>query len=212
MNRLKDNALSRIKGRPFDGGEFTFPDNERNALQIKNNNFYEHGTMHVNYTTYDGRRSQDYINPRTHSDIMLVGSEDDSDDGGDDQYWYAKVLKILSVDVRYVPTAEGQNTQEYRRMHFLLVRWYGRDMDRPGSWEKKRLHAVGFVPNEPSEDGNFNPPFGFLDPDLVLRRVHLIPAFAHGKTEELLPGRSLARPKGTGDADWNVYYVNMCVQ
>lgn len=33
---------------------------------------FRHSVFRVDYTTYDMRRDQDSINPRTHPDIMLV--------------------------------------------------------------------------------------------------------------------------------------------
>ena len=56
--------------------------------------------------------------------------------------------------------------------------------------------------------------FGFIDPENVIRGVHLVPAFAFGSTEELL-GPSKARRKldgaPNGYHDWNYYFVNMYV-
>jgi len=58
------------------------------------------------------------------------------------------------------------------------------------------------------EDGD-SPVFRFLDPSLVIRRCHLIPAFIDGRTDQLLPrGMSVARLPGEID-DWAGYYVNM---
>ena len=52
-------------------------------------------------------------------------------------------------------------------------------------------------------------PVGFLDPSLVIRACHLIPAFVDERTSELLrPGISLARLPGEMD-DWTAFYVNM---
>ncbi|KAF7293674.1 hypothetical protein MIND_01147400 [Mycena indigotica] len=50
--------------------------------------------------------------------------------------------------------------------------------------------------------------FGFLDPQVVVRGCHLIPAFSHGRTTEYLP-KSIARPEAASDQDWRFYYVNM---
>ncbi len=54
--------------------------------------------------------------------------------------------------------------------------------------------------------------FGFLDPSLVLRGCHLLPAFADGKTTELLTMSTCsvteARTSGEKD-DWVNYYVGM---
>lgn len=59
--------------------------------------------------------------------------------------------------------------------------------------------------------------FGFLEPGIIIRAVHLIPAFAHGRTAELLRGVSMARQCTIEDADtsepgttnWLYYCVNM---
>ncbi|KIM53916.1 hypothetical protein SCLCIDRAFT_57625, partial [Scleroderma citrinum Foug A] len=51
--------------------------------------------------------------------------------------------------------------------------------------------------------------FGFLDPSLVLHACHLIPAFAKGRTDSLLPcSPSVVRENGDLD-DWTAYYVNI---
>jgi hypothetical protein len=52
--------------------------------------------------------------------------------------------------------------------------------------------------------------FGFLDPNLVVRGVHLIPAFYHGRTEEYL-APSIARPLSDEDTDWVYFYIAMYV-
>ncbi|KAI0280070.1 hypothetical protein BC826DRAFT_875634, partial [Russula brevipes] len=52
--------------------------------------------------------------------------------------------------------------------------------------------------------------FTFLDPDQIIRGVHLIPGFAHGKSSHAL-GPSLARLPSDKDEDWLYFYVNICV-
>jgi hypothetical protein len=52
--------------------------------------------------------------------------------------------------------------------------------------------------------------FGFLDPDSVIHRVHIIPAFAYSRTDTLL-GPSFVRKEEDLDMDWHYYYVNMYV-
>lgn len=85
-------------------------------------------------------------------------------------------------------------------MNFLHVRWLGRDLDYPAGWNKRRLHRVGFVDSEDPAA------FGFLDPDQVIHGVHLIPVFAHGRTQDLLPGPSIARKiQSEDDADWRYF-------
>ncbi|KIJ07244.1 hypothetical protein PAXINDRAFT_31848, partial [Paxillus involutus ATCC 200175] len=71
-----------------------------------------------------------------------------------------------------------------------------------------RVSRVGFVP----EDDELS--FGFVDPSDVVRGIHLIPAFAYGRTPALLSGPLVARAtsgeQGKHD-DWRLYYVNQFV-
>ena len=80
----------------------------------------------------------------------------------------------------------------------------------PGTDLDLRLRAyqkIGFVP----DSDEFA--FGFLDPSLVLRGCHIVPAFAAGRTSSLLtvqPGEATAgHPAGETD-DWENFYVIMC--
>ena len=70
-------------------------------------------------------------------------------------------------------------------------------------FHQAKLPMVGFVPvSDPSA-------FGFLDPALVVRSCHLIPAFRNGRTQDLLSVTgSLGRAVDEVD-DWANYYVNM---
>ena len=55
--------------------------------------------------------------------------------------------------------------------------------------------------------------FSFVDPAHVVRGCHLIPAFAAGRSADLLPWpRSIARrlePGTADDKDWLNFYANM---
>ena len=51
---------------------------------------------------------------------------------------------------------------------------------------------------------------GFLDPEQVIRGVHLIPTFARGHTSERL-GPSITCQPTENDEDWEGYYINMYV-
>ena len=51
--------------------------------------------------------------------------------------------------------------------------------------------------------------FGFLDPQHVIRGVHLIPAFSYGRTGDLLQQNSIARSTSEQGEDWKFYYVGM---
>jgi len=88
---LKDHILGRLLGI---GHSQSFSDDERDRLLINKNQLYQHGTLRVNYTTYDMRRDQDSINPKTHPDILMLASDSQSH-----PYIYARVIGIYHVDI-----------------------------------------------------------------------------------------------------------------
>ncbi|KAJ7191438.1 hypothetical protein GGX14DRAFT_600708, partial [Mycena pura] len=189
VSKLKTHLLRRIEGRTYDGndGAVQYTPVQLDDILIENRQkLYTHATMRVNYTTYDRQRDQDMVNLRTRSNVMVLSCDDPEVDPH--PYWYAKVLQIFHADVRlrgYPP----------RRMEFLWVRWYTRDTDHRSGWDARRLHRFQFLPHTDPEA------FGFLDPNDVVRGAHLIPAFYHGRTKELLP-RSYARRPTEEDEDW----------
>ena len=75
-------------------------------------------------------------------------------------------------------------------------------MDTTSIWATKRLPRVGFY------DSSDPSAFGFLDPESIIRGVHLIPAFTYGQTSELLL-HSIARQPSENHEDWEWFYVNM---
>jgi hypothetical protein len=132
---------------------------------------------------------------------MVLSHEDGSDGIVPHPYWYGRVIHIFHVDVLHFKPGTELNPPDIQRINVLFVRWFGRETSIPTGFAAKQLHRVGFLDStDPSA-------FGFLDPDQVVRGIHLIPAFTHGRTGELLPP-SIARPAGEID-DWKLYYVNM---
>ncbi|KZT12196.1 uncharacterized protein LAESUDRAFT_754689 [Laetiporus sulphureus 93-53] len=205
LPHLKDHLLSRLTGRPYDGDENAFTVVEHDVLRFESDRIHFYKVLHVNYTTYDIRRAQDSINPRTHPFIMLLAHEDDDEreDGSPDRhpYWYAQVVGIFHFDVIH----RGIHSTSFRpqRMDVLWVRWLGVDPDALGL-SHHRLPRVGFVHHHEAM------PFGFVDPNEVLHGAHLIPAFAYGKTDSLLP-KSLVWQPSCKDMDYVNYYVNIHV-
>ncbi|PSS31922.1 hypothetical protein PHLCEN_2v2303 [Hermanssonia centrifuga] len=195
---LKDHLLARLAGDEYDGDEREYTDAERRALIFVDNRIYQHKVIRINYTTYDLRRAQDSLNPRTHADVM-VASQEDQGARNSHPYWYARIVGIFHAYVQHV--GSSSKSEEPRRLDFLWVRWFGRDLTTPGGFRTRRLHRIGFVDIDELA-------FGFLDPDLICRGVHIIPAFAHGKTSELL-GPSIVRSVSDNDEDWVFYYVNI---
>ena len=117
-------------------------------------------------------------------------------------YWYAQILGIYHTSASTThPAAQKHSTQP---IQFLWVRWLGTEPGYRSGSQVARLPKVGFV--EVADDDVF----GFLDPDLVIRGSHLVPAFHFGRTSNLLPydGPTIARAVGQKD-DWVNFYVNM---
>jgi hypothetical protein len=181
-----------------DPDEISFTEAQRASVTFVKNKIYQHKVLRVNYTTYDMRREQDSLNPRTHANILVLSQEDHPDAH---PYWYARIIGIYHTFVRH------ESSLDPILIDFLFIRWYGLDFDRSSrfGWKTRRLPKVGFVPNSPDAG---SPAFGFLDPAQVIRGVHLIPCFSEGLTGDLLEP-SLARLPDEGDLDWRCYYVNM---
>lgn len=142
---------------------------------------------------------------------MLLAHEEEDIGNGDTidsskrnkhPFWYARVLGVYHASVRH--TGPASKSAVPQNMDFLWIRFFGAVADNILSgWEVSRLHLIGFVPETDPYA------FGFIDPNEVIRGVHLIPAFHHGRTPSLL-GPSIARKKEDKDEDWQFYYVGRC--
>ena len=200
LPHLKDHLLARLHGLAYNGDEYQFSDDDRSCILIHDNRLFEHAYLRVNYMTYDLRREQDSISPRTRPDIMLLSQEDKRGH----PYWYTRVCLIFHVLVEHRQDF-ASNFSRPQRMDVLLVRWFRRDADANSGWDCKRLPRLQFF-----DDASLADAFGFVDPDCVVRGVHLIPGFAYGTTEELL-GPSFVRQdlQLNDDTDWTFFYVNM---
>ncbi|KAF8150474.1 hypothetical protein K438DRAFT_1988433 [Mycena galopus ATCC 62051] len=199
--KLKNHLLGRLLQREYDGDEEEFSEEQRKTVKIIGQHIYTVQMLRVNYTTYDMRIDQDSINPRTHADVMVISPETGP---GAHPFWYARVLGVFHADVLH--TGPESRTNGSQSMEFLWVRWFGIEPNYRSGFKVARLPKVGFVPED---DPNA---FGFLDPALVLRGCHLVPAFANGRTSELLKTVSptAARPLGESD-DWANFYVTIWV-
>jgi hypothetical protein len=197
--RLKDHFLSRLLGREFDGDEFQYTPEDRSTIRIIGDQIYSGKVLRINYTSYDIRRDQDSMNPRTHCDVMVLSTETGP---GAHQYWYARVLGIFHAKVNHIGL-EARN-HSIQHMEFLWVRWFGMEPGYRWGFKTARLPKIGFVPD--TDEGAF----GFLDPSLVIRGCHLVPCFANGRTSGLLRTSTLtAARRPDEDEDWANYYVMM---
>lgn len=192
--------MGRLLGNPYDGDETIFTPEQLSEVVIQQDKLYTHKILRINYTTYDVRRSQDSLNPRTHADFIVNSREDNDEATPSHPYWYGRIVGVFHADVCHL--AANSEFREPQHMEFLWVRWYGRDLNYAAGWKAKRLHRLGFV------DSELDGAFGFLDPREIIRGVHLIPGFHYGQTDELL-APSIARQLDEKDLDYVYYYVNM---
>jgi hypothetical protein len=157
--------------------------------------------MRINYTSYDVRRSQDTINPKTsHCNIMVLKDHLEDSEDPDDWFRYAQVLGIYHANVIYV--GPGMLGYEPRRMEFLWVRWYQKDSSSRSGWPAQTLDRLEFPPI--LDDSSF----GFLSPEDVLRASHIMPTFSRGLLHSDRPGFSkVARDS----KEWTSYYVGRFV-
>ncbi|KAF8204209.1 hypothetical protein K438DRAFT_1964576 [Mycena galopus ATCC 62051] len=192
LSRLKAHLYGRMHNiSSVDTAQFS--SEQLATVNIQHNRVFRHATAAFNYTRYNVRRDQDTINAHTNRCHVMVKSNEDNEDGqAPHPYWYARVLGVFHVNV-YPPGARAPH-----RFEFLWVRWFGRDPDWNSGPSHLRLDRIGYVPQTDTEV------FGFLDPLLVLRAYHLVPAFVLGTTTALL-GPSATRD--FTDGDWVNYYV-----
>lgn len=190
-----------LQGVPSGSRMENLPTNEALELagiHFKGERMYSHNIMRINYTTYDVRRAQDSINPRTnHRDIMLLSHR--NVDSSHHEYEYARVIGIYHVNVIY--TGPGMLDYRARRVSFLWVRWYENLDDIPAQqgWKNAQLDRLRFPPL--SDDDAFS----FVDPALVLRGCHIIPSFLAGPRHAAAVGISLC---ARNSQDWREYAVN----
>ena len=185
----------------YNGDEYNFSDEDRNCVLFHDNKIFEHNVLQINYTTYDLRRDQDSINPRTRADIMVLSQEDEHSH----PYWYARVCLIFHVMVEYRKDPISAYSRP-SRMDVLFVRWFQRDTNVDAGWNAKRPFRLQFF-----DQDNISDAFGFVNPDSVVRGIHLIPAFAFGNTDELLGPSFVRQERGFKgwDFDWRFFYVDM---
>ena len=132
LPHLKDHLLGHLRGLVYNGDESNFSDEDCRCVIILNNKIYEHAYLRINYTTYDLRRDQDSINPRSHSDIMLLSQ-------GDERlhpYWYARVCLIFHTMVQHRnDIASPYSKPEW--VDILFVRWFRHDSNFSSGWDAK---------------------------------------------------------------------------
>ncbi|KAH9003209.1 hypothetical protein EDB86DRAFT_2799659, partial [Lactarius hatsudake] len=124
--RLIDHLYSRIKGRPYDGDEHTFSNQDRDNIVIEKDRMYEHKTIRFRSTTYDAHRMEESANPRTHTDVLVLSHEDGSEGQPAFPYWHARIVGIYHFMVRE-RIKGGTGLSPASQMDVLFVRWFGFD-------------------------------------------------------------------------------------
>jgi hypothetical protein len=154
------------------------------------------------------RKAQDSVNIRRHPDVIILADEHCAKEQGH-PYLYGRVIGIFHVHVQNT-TRFSQDRSE-RRMDVLWIRWYQYEKDFSWGWREKRLPRISFPPATDPDA------FGFINPEDVIRGMHIIPCFSSSSTDSVLPEDSVARvfedfDEGNfvveGD-DWTYYNVNM---
>ena len=175
---------------------------ELTSIRVYEDKLYIHKTMRINYTTYDGRRDQDSINPDNHADIMMLAPE-----GSEHPFLYARVVGIYHLKA-YLMDANGAQARP-QLLHVVWVRWFDLDTSVRSGFQARRLPRLKWAN---VDDGAF----GFVSPDDVLRGCYIIPRFrlaGEGRSDTALPGHSAIRRERDGgfEDDWDHHYVNMCI-
>jgi hypothetical protein len=191
VSKLKHHILRRIN--TSEDSLRLNNEHDINTIIIKDDRMYEHHVARFNYTTYDVRRAQDVINPRTsHHNVMVLCSDNDIGQ----RYIYGRVLGVYHVNV--IITGHGMVDYTPIRVEFLWIRWYNA-LDQCSDWSTSTLDRVNFPPLADEHS------FDFIDPADVLRSCHIIPRFNSGKKHE--DGLGLSACAGDKN-DWREYYVN----
>lgn len=111
------------------------------------------------------------------------------------RYRFARVLGVFHANVIYI--GSGARHHRPQRVDFLWVRWFEYLEERPFSM---RLPSLQIRPVDHKEA------FGFIDPSLIIRGCHIVPAFAAGRRYPNGIGHSTL---GQDADDWERYHVGM---
>ena len=187
LQGFMESLLVHLRNRLFPDG------NNTEQIFIQNNTLYNHPILTISYTSYDLQREQDIIHLGYGREGIMVYTPTL---GGDEPWLYAKILAIYHVIVRTASDPEP------KRLTVLWVRWMERSTSGLNGPNSQNYSRVSFVPWS-GVPGNA---FDFIDPSHIIRGCHLLPAFALGRTFDLLDP-SIARDR---EGDWCAYYANRC--
>jgi len=176
-----------------------FTDEHRHYVRVVSDALYQHKTLQLTLTTYDMREDQDRVYQRRYPDVMVLSDDEEH------PYLYGRVLGFFHINAMN----SGPNTllpdNSIAVLQMAWIRWFKLDAPQgPSGFHSLRYPSVSFCKsNEPDA-------FGLIHPDEIVRAVHLIPTFKHGRTVEYLSGPTEGRPESEQD-DWRHFNVNMSV-
>ncbi|EIW58937.1 uncharacterized protein TRAVEDRAFT_20783 [Trametes versicolor FP-101664 SS1] len=174
-------------------------------LTVNGDVLYQHRVIQFNYTTYDMRHDQDSVNPRTHADVMLLARDCAE---GAHPYWYAQVIGILHLYVRYTGPGVHSRWKTWQRLEMPWVHWYEFDTTYASGFQARRIPRLHFVDAHNKDAVAFD----FVDPADVLRGAYIIPSFDGGLTTESLNyAGSVGRHESHPDEDYRYYFVGIHV-
>ncbi|KAG2337034.1 hypothetical protein BDR05DRAFT_846153, partial [Suillus weaverae] len=116
-------------------------------------------------------------------------------------YWYMQIIWIFHVEVWNYDNASMTKPCQ---MNLLFVHWFSRDPTYKSGFSAKLLPRIGFL------KGKDPCAFGFIDPNVIIQGIHLIPVFEHGQTDQLLTDSFVQHEADLGK-DWLYFYVNIFV-
>ena len=117
-------------------------------------------------------------------------------------FWYdfAGIFFFSKIENVYINTFLGKTLDIPYAFQMLCVRWYEVDDSDPGfsGWDSSTLDMLHFPPLLHQDNS-----FGFVDPEVVLRGCHILPAFDKGMRESNVNVSRSAKDK----KDYLLYYV-----
>ncbi|KAJ7721601.1 hypothetical protein B0H16DRAFT_1473776 [Mycena metata] len=189
--KLKEHLLSRLLGRDFDSDDTEYSEAERDTVRIQNSAL-----------TQDRRAARRARRAGSTGPVRRVAVP------------FRRALAKLSDGTAtgrfsnttaVEKTAVAGSTGGGKILMIYCQEAIYTTFDLCGLWPYK----IGFVPDTDEYA------FGFFDPSLILRGCHIVPAFAGGRTRELLSLPrgviTAGRPESDNDDDWENFYVMILV-
>lgn len=173
---------------------------------LQQSRIYSHKILRLYYTTYNVRRDEDVIHIGTpQCNDILLNDRSSKESNEEHVYLYAKVLGVFHTNVAYVGGLSGEEGKRrqlattFQRMDFVWVHWY----NYLGPRDELSLDRLSL---SPLQSGTA---LDFLDPQDILRGVHLVPQFSLGQSS--IPRPSFQFSSGKGQDLWKSYYINRYV-